>query len=43
MDSNNLTKEKFPLTTTKLQVSVLMDFAIVAVQNSHYTNLVVTN
>ena len=42
MGSDNLARGIFPLTTKKFQVEVLMDFAIVAVQYSHYTNLVVT-
>ena len=42
MGSNNLTREILHLTTKKFLVEVLIDFAIVAVQHSHYTNLVVT-
>jgi len=42
MGSDNLARGIFPLTTKKFQVEVPMDFAIVAVQHSHYTNLVVT-
>ena len=42
MDPNNLTRGIFPLTTTKFQVEAPMDFAIMAVRHSHYTNLVAT-
>ena len=42
MDPNNLTRGTYPLTTTKFQVEVPMDFAIMAVRHSHYTNLVAT-